>query len=101
MIVSKDGFIEVLNASAAEMFGWPADELKGRHISALLPNRYQESHTAHMERYVAAPAKRSMGDHITTPALHRSGAEFPVLASLSAITTDEGTSVICILRVAP
>jgi PAS domain S-box-containing protein len=98
LIVSSTGEIEMLNESAAGMFGWSSDELVGKHISVLLPERFQESHSTHVERYVSAPAKRTMGDHMSTPAQHKDGSEFPVFASLSGITTEIGTAVICILR---
>lgn len=100
LIVSEQGVIEMLNHAAADLFGWAEHELVGKHISMLLPERYRDHHAAFIARYVAAPVKRTMGDHATTPALHRSGAEFPIHASLSGIVTSHGTSVICILRAA-
>ena len=98
LIVSKDGVIEMLNDAAADLFGWSPDELVGKHISTLLPERYRMIHSMHIRNYVSAPAKRTMGDHLATPALHRSGAEVQVAASLSAVSEGDDTSVICIVR---
>ena len=98
LIVSTDGAIEMLNESAAELFGWPKEELQGQHISILLPHRYQRIHAMHVQHYVQAPSKRNMGDHLVTPAAHRSGAEIRISASLSMVASGNSSSVICIIR---
>jgi PAS domain S-box-containing protein len=98
LIVSKEGLIEMLNDTAADLFGWSPEELVGKHISTLLPDRYRMIHGMHIRNYISAPVKRTMGDHLATPALHRSGAEIQVAASLSAVTEGDDTSVICIVR---
>lgn len=98
LIVSGAGEIEMLNEAAADLFGYSPAELVGKHVSSLLPERYRMIHSMHVRNYTSAPAKRTMGDHLATPALHRSGAEIQIAASLSAVTIGDDTSVICIVR---
>lgn len=98
LIITQEGQIEMLNEAAADLFGWSPDELSGKHISTLLPERYRMIHSMHIRNYVSAPLKRTMGDHLATPAMHRSGAEIQIAASLSAVTEGDDTSIICIVR---
>ncbi len=41
LLVSPNGTIEMLNESAALLFGWGQDELRGRHLSVLVPERHR------------------------------------------------------------
>lgn len=98
LILTANGMIEMLNESAAALFGWENDELVGRHISVLVPERFRTHHAEHVAGYVQAPTKRPMRNHIATPGLHRSGSEIPVDASLSATGTGGSLRVICMVR---
>lgn len=98
LILSSDGVIRLTNESATQLFGWTASELKGQHVSMLLPERFRVIHGTHIEDYLAHPAKKTMGEHMATPALHRSGTEFNISASLSATTHGSETVLLCVVR---
>jgi PAS domain S-box-containing protein len=98
LIVVSDGTISMVNESAAELFGWSIEELQGQHITDLLPERFWLTHEQHLKDYFTSPSKRSMGDHISTSAVHKSGAEIKIAANLSAIGSADNMAVICIIR---
>lgn len=98
LIVSKDGAINMMNESAPSMFGWTQDDLYGKHISVLLPERYRAAHAEHVEEFVESPSKREMGEHMATSAVDKEGREFPIAASLASVGEGDEMHVICIVR---
>ena len=98
LVVNQDGVIENLNQSAAELFGYEKAELRNQSVSKLMPERLRMIHDLHRAEYIAEPAKRKMGDHSSTLALHKSGREFLIAASLSAIKVESGYNILCIVR---
>lgn len=98
IVTSKDGTILLVNESATELFGWNKDEIVGHPVSVLVPDRYRTVHKKYMAEYVVHPTRHTMGDHLATPALHKSGAEVQIGASLSAVHHGEETYVMCVVR---
>lgn len=98
LVVDPDGRIQVINDMALDFFGWEEDEIVGRHLSELLPERFRSNHPSQMVRYFASPTKRAMGDHIGTYALHKTGIEIPIAAKLSLVEVDGQHVVICVVR---
>jgi len=97
-IVNSSGLIDNLNESAADLFGYKKDELLGQPISTLIPDRYRMIHDTHRNDYLSSPEKRKMGEHMATVAKHKSGKEFSVAATLSALEVETGVAVLCIVR---
>lgn len=98
LIVTMEGVVQLANEAAAAMFGWKKEELKGRHISVLVPERHRDIHFQHLQEYISAPSRREMGDHMATSAVDKNGHEFPIAASLATIGEDKDMKVICIVR---
>lgn len=98
MVVRADGIIQMVNESAAELFGWDVHELTGRPVADLVPNTFRSAHDSHLNSYMESPTRRAMGDHIATIGLHRSGVEMPIAANLAAIGDGDDMSVVCIVR---
>src|SRR5579862_5252387 len=44
LLVDAAGTVEMLNAHAEQIFGWPRAELLGRPVELLLPLRYRSRH---------------------------------------------------------
>ena len=97
-VVSQKGIIENLNQSAADLFGYEKAELRNQSISKLVPERFRMVHDIHRTGYFLEPSKRKMGEHSSTIALHKSGREFLIAASLSSIKVESGYNVLCIVR---
>lgn len=98
ILVSEEGQIEYANVGAQELFGYEKGELHGQDITCLIPTRFRERHADHREEFVRSPDRRKMGEHLETPALHKDGQEFAIRASLSAVTTNDGLTIFCVIR---
>lgn len=98
VVVDPSGRIEMINAAAADLFGYQQPELQGKHISVLVPERLRSVHSNHVSKYVTDPSKRKMGDHINTPAVHRNGKEFLIAANLSAVSNGKDRAYMCMIR---
>lgn len=96
--VGDDGRIVWLNVEAERMFGYRFDELVGRSVDTLVPERFHERHQVHMRQYHEAPERKQMGEHLSTVAVRRSGEEFAIAATLSAVDTPAGRLVTCFVR---
>lgn len=74
----------LFNQAAESIFGWRAEEMLGRPIDVLIPARYLPQHRKHVEQFGQDVIRsRKMGGQRTVMALHRSGEEFPIEASIS------------------
>jgi len=101
LVVNEDGDIETSNEEAARLFGYERAELDRMSLSQLMPERYRRIHDDHRREFLSRPERRPMAEHALSLALHASGREFAIAASLSPVTTITGTHVMCILREVP
>jgi PAS domain S-box-containing protein len=94
VIVDGDGRIVRVNAQTERLFGYAREELLGRPVELLLPERFRHVHLRHRAGYLAAPRPRRMGEHLDLYARRKDGSEVPAEISLSPLETAEGTLVI-------
>ena len=91
--------IILFNKSAENMFGYPAGDILGKPLEALLPERFRERHRQHIHHFAATGVtNRSMGRLSTLYGLRSDGSEFPIEASISQLTAAEGKLYTVILR---
>jgi PAS domain S-box-containing protein len=87
--IDGQGTVVEYNPAAAEMFGYSADEAKGRYLSDLIvPERFKEPHTQGLARFRATGEGPILGQRIELDARRRDGTEFPVELSVVKL---EGT----------
>jgi PAS domain S-box-containing protein len=98
LLADERGTILFANRRAAELFAIALDDLVGRPVDDLLPERLREVHRAHRTRYGAEPRLRSMGAGLLLHARRSDGSEFPVEISLSPLTTAGGVRVVAVVR---
>lgn len=98
VIVTETGVVSSANRAAHDLFGYEPGEMAGRPVADLIPVRFREVHGEHREEYLRSPERRTMGQHLQTPALRKDGVEFMVRAALSAMKTPAGYLVTCVLR---
>ena len=98
LLVRTDGAIAELNHNAELLFGYGRDELCGRDLSWLLPERFRERHAHHLTRYMADPRGRPMGQGMELWGLRKDGREFRVDIALSPWDSPDGLYIICSIR---
>lgn len=87
-----EGRIIGWNAQAEQIFGWPADQVRGRHLhETIIPPAYRAAHRAGMNRYVASGVSKVIDSRIEIEALHYSGRVFPIELSITRVALDDSS----------
>lgn len=98
VMVNVFGRIVLANGQAEKAFGWQRDELLGKPVESLLPERYRAFHVGHRSDFFSNPRTRSMGAGLELYGVRKNGKEFPVEISLSPLKTEEGILVMSAIR---
>ncbi|NJM54313.1 MAG: PAS domain S-box protein [Blastocatellia bacterium] len=78
--------IVIFNAAAEKMFGYQANEIVGKPLEILLPEKFRQAHHQHVQHFGETKVtKRRMGDLGSIFGLRKNGEEFPLEASISHI----------------
>jgi PAS domain S-box-containing protein len=98
LLVDPGGRIAFANAHTQILFGYPPEELVGKTVEFLVPERFRGRHIGHQAAFHARPSTRAMGSGLELSALRSDGTELPVEISLSPISTENGMYVTAIVR---
>jgi len=98
LTADKAGKIVFCNAAAQKLFGYSEDELLGKSVSSLMPERFREAHEKGMARIVGTGKSTLIDKTIELFGLTKGAREFPVELSLSSWTSGEDTFYSGIIR---
>lgn len=98
LLIDSEGRITFANPQTEKMFGFSTDELLGKSLDVLIPDRYKKIHGSHLRKYNVAPHARALNSGIELYGKRKDGAEFPADIMLSPINMDHDTCVLAMIR---
>ena len=90
LMIDGDGKIVLVNREVERLFGYTRDELLGKSIEVLVPDRFRRRHPGFRAVFADDPQTRPMGVGRDLFGLHKDGTEVPVEIALNPIETEEG-----------
>ena len=79
-----NGVITDWNRSAEELFGYSKDEIIGKSVNVLVPDKYKKEHQEGLERFLKTGEARIIGKTVEVSGLTKEGVEVPIEISLAA-----------------
>jgi len=105
--IAEDGIVTVdarqeivlFNRGAAKTFGYTPEEVVGKPLELLLPERFRPPHRGQVEGFAAAAsAARLMGERREVYGRRKDGTEFPAEVSISKFGTGPAVLITAIVR---
>jgi PAS domain S-box-containing protein len=89
-VVAADdaGCVAYANPAAETMFGVSDEELIGKPLRELMPERFDEAHSRELARYQSNGAPHMLGRTVEVIGRRRDGTEFPIDLSLGSWTSN-------------
>jgi PAS domain S-box-containing protein len=85
LVVDSGGRIVLVNTQLEDLFGYSRDELAGKAIEILVPDRFRANHEGYRMDFSGSPRTRAMGAGRSLWGRKKDGVEFPVEISLSPV----------------
>jgi diguanylate cyclase (GGDEF)-like protein/PAS domain S-box-containing protein len=99
LMVDAAGRIIDANVQTELLFEFSREELLGRSIESLVPERFVKAHAEHRAHYAADPHTRRMGaQRKALTARRRDGGEFPADIMISPLHTGAAIFTLCAVR---
>jgi len=96
--VDQSGTIVQINAQTEALFGYKREELIGKKVEILIPERHHARHSGHRADFSENPRVRQMGPGLNLHGRRKDGSEFAVEISLSPVSTEDGVLVLSAIR---
>ena len=79
----NNGKIILFNPSLENMFGYSIDEIKGKHVTMLMPNRYKQKFIDKLDRFKSTGNHELDGKTFESLGLRKDSTEFPFEISIA------------------
>ncbi|WP_033541796.1 bifunctional diguanylate cyclase/phosphodiesterase [Planococcus sp. CAU13] len=98
IVADHTGHIIQWNQGAARIFGYPKEEVLGRSLQLIIPERFRQLHQDGIARYYKSRKPHVIGKTLELEGLRKDGSEFPIELSLGTWETEEGLFFSSIIR---
>ena len=102
VVADRDGRIAYVNPAVRTLLGHRPEDLTGRSLTVLMPERLRRGHGEGFSRYRETGRGELVGATTQVPALHADGHEVPIDLTLSRLAPEgedtEGALVVAVLR---
>ncbi|MEO1060215.1 MAG: PAS domain-containing sensor histidine kinase [Actinomycetota bacterium] len=96
--IDAEGTIRLANREAARIFSTSIDELVGRPVELLVPERHRRDHVELRRGFLGSPSARAMGGDRELWARRLDGTEFPVEVGLTPMD-DRGNVMVTLIDI--
>jgi PAS domain S-box-containing protein len=97
--IGDDQRIRIYNEGAAQIFGWRSDEVIGKPLDVLIPERFRAVHRQHVRDFAADPlSTRKAQGRSGVFGVRKDGEEFPAEAAISKLSIDGAQLLTVVLR---
>ena len=93
-----DGNVMAWNKGAEQIFGYPEEEILGKPLTTLMPERYRALHEQGLQRFHTTGDARVIGRTIELAGVRKDGGEFPLELSIATWRTADGRFYTGIIR---
>ncbi len=94
LMTDARGSIVLVNREVERLFGYSREELLGKSVETLVPERFRGGHGGFRGGFMADPKMRAMGAGRDLYGLRKDGSEVPVEIGLTPVATEEGLFVL-------
>ena len=94
IMADAEGKIVLANSQVEKIFGYQREELIGKSIEVLVPERFRGAHFSYRKEFAKHPTARPMGAGRDLYGLRKDGSEFHIEIGLNPIQADEGDLVL-------
>jgi PAS domain S-box-containing protein len=98
IVINETSNIVWCNQETTSVTGYSTEELMGKKIEILLPERFKNKHVNNRTSFFSKPTKHSMGVGLDLYACRKDRTEFPCDVGLSPLQTKDGLYIVCNLR---
>jgi two-component system, sensor histidine kinase len=99
IVVDSKSIIRYANKTTGTLFGYSQQDLIGKSLDLLVPERFHLRHAAHVSSYNKSPSSREMGVRIANLLARRAdGTEFPAGIRLAPFQSDNESYVAAAVR---
>ena len=85
-----EGNIALVNREANKIFGYGPNEMEGRSLDIIVPEKYRTAHREKQPQYANNPHPRHFSAISNLYALKKDGTEFPIEIGITPIKTEKG-----------
>ena len=90
IFTDRDGLIRVWNSGAEAVFGHRADEIIGKSLDVLVPDRLRSAHWAGFDTAMETGQLKHVRQSMTTRSIHKDGSDLYIDMSFALVRDDTG-----------